>query len=242
MRKTSIAAAMFGLSVSSAYGGSFETVAPLPESVVAAPLVDWSGAYVGAFGAYDFGKIIVNDVSAFGAGPRFEVNDIPLQSLEGGVLAGYNWQRGNIVFGLEADYSPGRATKVSLVDTIDLDEVLEWKTNWSASLRARIGFAKNAWLFYGTAGVSKINAEAGHVRYYDGTRTSIFVDGRAVNDYTGWSAGLGVEKMIGAHLVVRGEFIQSGYSEVLIPLVPGDLPIGYAPSTSTVRAAVIWRF
>ena len=241
MRKLSLAATIFGISLSSAQAGSFETIDVLPDDVIIAAATDWSGAYVGAFGGYDFGTIATNDIDNLAVG-SFQIIDIPVEGGSGGIFAGYNWQRGHLVFGVEADFALGGASGSNLVDTANLDETLEWQSNWSASIRGRVGFAKNSWLIYGTAGYSQLNANVGYLNL-DDPLVVIEDDGRVDTGFGGWSAGVGVEKMIGEHLVVRGEFMQSGYTEAVLPLYAGSAnSVGFAPSISTIRAAIIWSF
>ena len=61
----------------------------------------------------------------------------------GGVQVGYNWQRGQFVFGGETDL------QVSDAD----DRFASWKFSnpWFGTLRARAGFAMNNVLLYGTS-------------------------------------------------------------------------------------------
>ena len=58
----------------------------------------------------------------------------------GGLLAGYNWQYGNQVYGIEGD--------INFLSDFD----------FLASIRGRYGVIYNDWLYYGTAGVSFINS------------------------------------------------------------------------------------
>ena len=58
---------------------------------------DWSGPYLGGFFGYDWGRTRVIDNGVLTeSGAR-------TNGVLGGALAGYNWQRGLFVFGLEAD-------------------------------------------------------------------------------------------------------------------------------------------
>ena len=97
------------------------------------------------------------------------------QSFLGGGQIGYNKQFGHWVIGVEGDFqgtsasgkqlSSGFAETTSffddggvlgLVDTADtqLDVVRKAETDWTASLRARFGYAVGPLLFYGTAGLA----------------------------------------------------------------------------------------
>jgi outer membrane immunogenic protein len=68
--------------------------APIAKAPIAAPRYDWSGFYVGGHVGYLWGRTRVEEdgvVTEPGA---------PTDGVIGGVLAGYNWQNGPVVFGL----------------------------------------------------------------------------------------------------------------------------------------------
>ncbi len=74
-----------------------------------------------------------------------------------GAQAGYNWQLGSLILGVEADFDAIRGEKVSRVDTsyFGYSYATETKLNqtWLASLRGRVGFAiMRDWMLYGTGG------------------------------------------------------------------------------------------
>src|SRR5947207_14762516 len=77
--------ATLGLAPASAADLAARTYTKAP--ALAAPLYNWTGFYVGAMGG--FGK---EDTSDFALSGGF-----------GGGTAGYNWQTGQFVFGIEAD-------------------------------------------------------------------------------------------------------------------------------------------
>lgn len=92
---------------------------------------NWMGPYVGANLGYQWGDVTNNLTQPAGG------------SL--GVQAGYNWQSGQLVIGGEADLQISNA-----------DDVLApWKFSnpWFSTARARVGYAWNNVLFYGTGGL-----------------------------------------------------------------------------------------
>jgi outer membrane immunogenic protein len=120
---------------------------------------NWSGFYFGATVGYADASVTVSasvpglgGISASGDGGHFA----------GGFMAGYNWQRGNQVYGLEAD--------IALPSDLD----------YLASIRGRYGFINDNWLLYGTAGVAFISSGgsvSGMGIHYDGYSAPGFVIG-----------------------------------------------------------------
>ena len=112
----------------------------------------------------------------------------------GGAQAGYNWQQGTWVYGLEADLS-GSGLKTSLDGLTTVGTCggaaanATAKVDWFGTARGRVGWAVDNLLFYGTGGLAY-----GHVNL-----DSIFADnGVTLNASTssvraGWVAGAGVE-------------------------------------------------
>ncbi len=64
----------------------------------AIPAYDWSGFYAGAYGGYDWGRAHVIDNGVL------EENAAPVKGAVAGLLAGHNWQRDVLVYGLEGDF------------------------------------------------------------------------------------------------------------------------------------------
>jgi outer membrane immunogenic protein len=70
--------------------------------VVATPVYDWSGYYVGVFGGGGLGNHNYNNANGFAGFANFTANYASTGALGGGEV-GYNWQTGNYLFGVEAD-------------------------------------------------------------------------------------------------------------------------------------------
>lgn len=119
----------------------------IPDGPAPAPSGAWAGGYVGGHlgAAWTSGSVDLNtqhwktnqgnkEVEADGAYHAHK--DLGETSFLGGVHAGYNWQKGALVYGVEGD--------VGFASNID----------YLASLRGRIGVAAGSFLFYGTAGLA----------------------------------------------------------------------------------------
>src|SRR6266849_10310914 len=131
-----------GLLASIAAGAGSAVAADLavkapPHVVAPVYLSDWAGFYIGINGGYGWG-----DTS-------FDIHPIGNATPRGGLVgghAGYNWQYGSVVAGLEADFDGA-----DIKQTAPL--AFEEKTNELASARARLGYLVFPGLLaYGTAG------------------------------------------------------------------------------------------
>ena len=65
---------------------------------VTAVQFDWSGFYAGAHAGYDWGRAHVIDNGVL------TENSVPMNGAIGGLLAGFNWQSGSVVYGIEGDF------------------------------------------------------------------------------------------------------------------------------------------
>lgn len=107
-----------------------------PPPVQYAPASDWSGFYLGAFGAYNW--------STFDTDSAGDLDD---DAFSGGGFAGVNFQNGAFVYGAEADIG------YSGIESGPASQGL------FGSVRARLGYDFNPFLLYGTAGLAVTNAE-----------------------------------------------------------------------------------
>lgn len=118
-----------------------------------------------------------------------------------GVFLGYNWQFGNVVWGIEGDIS-GHTNRVTEqfghVDSGD-QASLESKMDAFASVRARFGYVFGNVMPYVTAGVAFAHTKNTYVV----SNKSIFFE-RKKWDW-GWVAGGGFEYMVTPRFSVRAE-------------------------------------
>ncbi len=139
---------------------------------------NWAGPYVGGtLGFIDANASVSvssasESVGVSGNGSQFGI----------GLLAGYNWQHGNQVYGIETD--------IALPTGFD----------YFGTLRGRYGFVNGNWLIYGTAGLSF--ASAGGSSGY----------GYSYNGYSnvGYIVGAGAETKINNHLNAGFEALYYG--------------------------------
>jgi outer membrane immunogenic protein len=132
--------------------GSPALAADLPMKAAApvVPVYDWSGFYVGGFGGYAFGN--QNLVNAQGlAGFANFTSNWETHGAFGGGEAGYNWQLGTALFGIEGDVAgtniQGRNNfGLTDVNGAPMDDFNKLK--WIASIRARGGIVVDRLLLF----------------------------------------------------------------------------------------------
>ncbi len=93
----------------------------------------WTGPYIGANIGYQFGS-----ASFLGLEPS---------GVMGGVQGGYNWQFDQVVVGGEADFQISGAEDTTFA-------TYKFSNPWFGTVRARLGYALNNILFYGTGGLA----------------------------------------------------------------------------------------
>lgn len=197
-------------------------------AMVAAPMFDWSGFYVGVHGGYAWGDYRL--FSASGGGPTVDVD-----GFVGGGTIGWNWQHSNWVFGIEADISNGPdGTDNSSFSpfwgcntgrcNVDID--------YFGTVRARLGIAVNQWMGYVTGGYAYGHAEGG-------IRNSVQQGSGSVD---GWAAGVGIEYAFAPNWSMKLEYLHVDL---------GDLEFGTGVGTErflgdgdfdVVRVGLNYRF
>jgi outer membrane immunogenic protein len=193
--------------------------APLPAEM---PLFTWSGLYIGAHVGYGW-----TDLDWTAAGTT--VNDNGSGWFGGGQM-GYNWQRGALVFGVEADLSSGGMGGSAACPGFTCSH----DVNWLASVRGRLGVAANGnrTLFYATAGGAWADVD------YSSTAGPGFSD-----RLSGWVVGGGIEHMLTPRMTARVEYLYYAFDGVTAPA--GTLsggPVALDPSMQTVRFGLNVKF
>jgi outer membrane immunogenic protein len=175
--------------------------------------VDWSGLYLGVNGG--------------GAWNNTHSSDFvdPTGGFGGGQI-GYNFQRGNIVFGVEADFQgAGISDKDAAGDKSEL--------NWFGTVRGRLGYAFGPALLYGTGGFAYGNVKNTAPGFFSTTSET----------QTGWVAGGGLEYKLAPAWSIKTEY-QFLSLDASDPNGAGPLGIGFGDRTEvhTARIGVNYFF
>jgi outer membrane immunogenic protein len=193
-----------------------------PIAKVAAPY-DWSGFYVGGHFGYLWGKTRVEEngiVTEPGA---------PTNGAIGGVLVGYAWQSGPLVFGLEGDFGWTHAHGVGFAVPVTPNT---YDVNWTTHIRGLGGYAVDNWLFFVAGGLAVADLD-----FHEGDDLFARVGGK----YYGWSIGGGAAYAITQNLIVRVEYLYDDYGHKDYVNQFNDV---YRVSLTgqTLRGALIWKF
>jgi len=164
----------------------------------------WAGPYLGANLGYEWGSVNNNPAKPSG--------------FVGGVQAGYNFQTGPWVFGVEGDIQAAGAD----------DTFAPWKFSnpWFGTLRGRAGYAFSNVLFYGTAGLAFGELRAQTFGWTE-SHTS-----------AGWTIGAGAEVMFAPNWSAKLEYLYIDLSTSQFAIT--GVSNGY--SASVVRAGVNYHF
>jgi outer membrane immunogenic protein len=218
---SSVAGALLATSVSA---GSPEPAPVDPAPMVAPAAMDWTGPYGGvtlSAGTGSFG----NDSNFPGDGSG------SLSGGAAGLLLGYNWQRGNTVFGGELAFSGSNIKGDE--DCVNPAFECGAEVENIASLRARLGFlATPRTMIFGSAGVASANVYG----YTDG---AIGENGES-NRMNGYVLGAGIEYAYNERLSLRGAVLYHdlGDSDFDTDTTYSDVEVDF----TTLEIGVVFRF
>jgi outer membrane immunogenic protein len=183
---------------------------------------NWTGFYLGVNAGYGFGTA---EWSALPA-----ANSKPHGFLAGGT-AGYNWQAGAIVYGLEGDFDWSNVKDSSACVTAAV--ICTTENTWLATFRGRIGYAFDRWLPDITGGGAYGNVKASASPAIGGLTS-------ASSSQLGWTAGAGIEYAFLGNWTAKFEYL---YVDL------GSFDTGPAPIVNNVsfkenivRAGLNYRF
>lgn len=171
--------------------------APPPQTpAISTPALGWEGGYAGIALGYGFS----GTTDAPG-------NDIDTDGFVGNGFAGYNWQSGSFVYGVEGDvgYNGSEGTNAGVKSESGVD----------GTLRARLGVAAtDNVMIYGTAGGAAERLEVSDVA------------GSDTNTLYGWTAGAGVDAKLTEKVFGRLEYRYTDYGSDTFDTGSGPQDVG----------------
>ena len=202
----------------------------------------WSGFYLGAHVGYGWSKLQGDMFDNGTPGDSAPLNgNLNANGVALGVQAGYNWQTGPWVYGLEADatVTPGwqKSACAFRLPTFGSGGagsctrfVVSSQLHWLASVRGRLGLTFDRTLVYATGGVAF--AKTSHAAY----RTDTFIDFTRVS--TGAVVGGGIEWRYNPSLSLRLEGLYYMFNDSSTNIVD---TVGQATAVQGLRNATVVR-
>jgi outer membrane immunogenic protein len=174
----------------------------------------------------------------------------------GGGQIGYNWQNGNIVYGLEGDIDGRRASGTAnglmpflAAPTAQIN--LAQTDEWLATIRGRLGVSVgNNVLLYGTGGGAFGRVEHSYTQFVTTNPAATL----ALSDSTtrsGWTAGVGFDWMAWKNLSLGVEYlyVDLGHSTInqTTAIIAGGVTFfptsgSFTNRSNIVRAKLDWHF
>jgi outer membrane immunogenic protein len=169
----------------------------------------WNGFYAGLNAGYGWGQ----SNAAFTSGASGALNLAAKGTFAGGQV-GFNWQNGNMLFGVEGSLDASRLTQDGTGTSSPNLSHIDINVDQLAAIRARLGWvAQNDLLVYATAGAAFAHVNRNQI--YDPTFPGGGFDSLTTvpiaNWHTGWTVGVGVEKAIGHNWTAGLEYDYSQF-------------------------------
>jgi len=155
---------------------------PYVKAPVYNPAYSWSGFYLGINGGGGWGN------SAWDRTGGFDVSG----GLVGGT-AGYNWQYGQLVLGLEGDFD-WSGIKGSTMSACVAG--CTTSTDWLGTARGRLGYAFDRFLPYVTGGLAVGDIHASTPGFAGASQTN-----------AGWAVGAGLEFTVAGNWSAKAEYL-----------------------------------
>ena len=221
-------------------------LAPPPPPEIRPSVTDWTGLYLGVVGGGTFMDTdwdLLQDTPVKDGVIDTVTRNLPMNGcgVQGGFMAGFNYQIDNVVLGLEGDWTWGSKTGEYADPTNGVVERDHYKIKWQSSLRARLGLlTTDKTLFYLTGGIGWLRGSV-----VETTPLAL----RDTHTHLGYVLGGGIEHALTENIHLRAEYLYGSYNTKTYgrfvnpdPTQPdADVRMGL-DSVHTFRAGVSWNF
>ena len=261
MKRLVLSAAALAASAMAASAADLPMRSPPPAPYYPAPVYSWTGFYVGANlgGAFDnkSGALVPNGFSA----PLAISNNDADSGFIGGGQAGYNWQNGTFVYGVETDIdyinlggSGSTSTATANFGGTTLTTRREDGDGFLGTVRGRIGYAGfDRTLLYVTGGLAYGDFGSRYTSATFATAGGLTAATYGVGDNddvrVGWTIGAGLEYAITPNISVKGEYLYADLGRknyTLVGTSVGTQGTGFSAhsdgSTSIARVGLNYKF
>jgi outer membrane immunogenic protein len=200
---------------------------------IMAPAYSWTGLYIGVNAGGAWGDSEVATSTVFSPIGYFATSSVPAiatagaQTVDttgftGGGQIGYNWQTGNVVAGVEADFeylglrgsvTSGAVYPCCAPTAFSINQSV--KTDWLATFRARLGFLVTpATLVYVTGGGAVTNLNANFV--FTDTFATAAESASFDSTKLGWTVGGGFEWAMWSGWSAKAEYLFVSFPSVTV--------------------------
>jgi outer membrane immunogenic protein len=232
---------------------------PLRAPLILVPSYNWSGCYIGGSVGGAFGR---SNYSGSPAGdfltpaPVGEPSIIPNlsavttdalspSSLIGGGEIGCNWHIRSIVVGIEGDFSGWNLSRSSLatgpgdpeLPGTSLTAATSESSHWLATVRPRVGYAYNDWLFYATGGAAFASIGFSQSVLFSASNSGMA--GSVTSTLTGWTAGGGIEYGITRNWLLKAEYLFVGFPSQSVTEINPAFPTFTANASNRLSASIV---
>ena len=215
-------------------------VAKAPAAVVAPPF-NWTGPYAGLHCGYARGRTTSSSDNS-GFDPPTTTLAITIQD-DGwlcGAQAGYNWQTGSWLLGVESDLGYLGVSKRAVTQGIpsDADDLVAVKYGWYGTLAGRIGpvWDRSALYLKGGAAVAHIRNTAG-----DGNGNDTGDFSTVSKTKWGWALGGGYEQIVSPQWSWKIEYLYFDFGKILSGNDDADT-FEHRNKVHTVKLGLNYRF
>lgn len=236
-----------GLIAATALGAAFAQGAHAADMAVspftrAAPIVigyNWQGYYLGAnigwsrassdiswspnpagFLTIGPGGTLLSDVGPISSASK---NTLSSNGAAGGIQTGYNWQWGSVVAGIEGDVTFMRNNTTLTVSPLPFPAApgstlsQSARLDWLVTVRPRLGYAWDNWLFYVTGGWAM-----GKAVFSDALVPSDggFIGTTMSRELNGWTVGAGLEYGLVSGWSLKAEYLYTDLGSAAVLMGP----------------------
>jgi outer membrane immunogenic protein len=206
------------------------------------PMFTWTGFYIGGNigGKWAQTSGTIDIAPATGGSGTFggfseHLGAVDAGTFLGGGQVGYNWQSGQVVYGLEGDFDAQRWSATRTQATFNIGTIFvpgdsyTADSRWQASFRGRVGYAWDRLLVYTTAGVAFTEVRVGtNFIPFTGTPGTSATDNPTI---LGATFGLGLEYAVWNNVSLGIEGRYTAYATHTYN--GGTILLGAAPFTAS---------
>lgn len=201
-------------------------------ALAASPTPSWTGFYVGGHAGYSWGSVdgdttrtvIIPPSNPWVSNPNpvpfvFQ-RDIDPKGWLGGFQAGYNFQAGRVVYGLEADFTwTGQSATIFLsgdtrpsnfnFEDFSYNETTSARLRYMGTVRGRLGYTVGEFLPYVTGGFAwgRMSMETNWLLHQFNSIANLPYAASESHTHVGWALGAGFEYAFAEHWSAKVEYL-----------------------------------